>query len=249
MGFKASLIKKLPKSIQQPLRRWYYFRLLTSFEKTPEMHFLGSLIKKGDLVVDVGANIGVFTKHLSELVGPTGKVVSIEPIPSTFDLLRWNVRALKLKNVELFPYAVSTENGEVEMMIPSYQTGGDDFYRAKIIEKGGNQKTMKIPSKTLDSLLEKYGSKITFMKIDVEFHESETIQGAQNVIKNSMPILLVEVTRDPEDVAPGAFPIFNFLKSLGYQAFWFSETGLKKYYPGQYPPNVESVNYFFMPPS
>ena len=64
------------------------------------------LVKPGDSVLDIGANVGWYTNHLSLLVGEPGKVYSIEPIPETFALLRAVVGELGLSNVESLNYAM-----------------------------------------------------------------------------------------------------------------------------------------------
>src|SRR5215469_11112259 len=57
------------------------------------------LISPGDTVLDIGANIGVYSRMLSRCVGPQGTVYAFEPIPHTFDFLSNNIRKLGLKNV------------------------------------------------------------------------------------------------------------------------------------------------------
>lgn len=229
--------------MQQYVRKIYYLQLLKSFQKTPELDFLGSLLKKGDMVVDVGANIGVYTKCFSEATGPTGQVFSIEPIPSTFDILKFNMQKLNLDNVKLFKYAISDSNGEVRMSIPAYPTGGENFYEANIVNCFSNdKKTIKVMSKNLDSLLKDFCLKVSLIKIDVEGHELKVINGAFGTIRNSMPVLFIEITNDPENKESDAFKIFDLLKKTGYQPFLLDGNQLKKYYPG-----AKSTNYFFLP--
>ncbi len=243
MSIKALILKRLPEPIQQFVRKAYYLQLLKSFQKTPELDFLGHLLKKGDAAVDVGANIGVYTKCLSEAVGSLGHVFSIEPIPSTFDLLSFNIQKLDLSNVTLFKCAISDFDGEVKMSIPVYSTGGDNFYEAGILNKSfDNKKIVKVKSLSLDSLLKDFNLKVSFIKIDVEGHELKVINGALVTIKNSMPAMLIEITNDPEDKDSDAAELFNLLRELGYHIFLLDGAQLKKYYPG-----AKSTNYFFLP--
>ena len=93
---KRTAWKILPQSTIQLIKKRHYLRLLRSplLEKEPELRVVRHLVKPGDTIIDIGANVGVYTKILSELVGPEGHVYSIEPFPSTFEILCFNLRKL-----------------------------------------------------------------------------------------------------------------------------------------------------------
>src|SRR5205814_6244934 len=116
----------------------------------------------------------------SELVGPSGRVYTVEPIPLTFDILRSNVRKLGLKNIELSNCAISDTNGRVTMQVPKYDSGGAYFYSAHIQQAPPDPalRCLAIPSRTIDALLEKAPSSVQFIKCDVEGHELSCIRGA-----------------------------------------------------------------------
>ena len=69
-----------------------------------------SLIRPGDTVVDVGANIGCHTLRMSRLVGPMGKVLAFEPDPQNLKLLRENLGKNNCTNVDVFPFALGDRN-------------------------------------------------------------------------------------------------------------------------------------------
>lgn len=73
----------LPEEAHRPLRRWHYRRVLRSSTDAdePDLKVVRELVEPGITAVDLGANIGIYTKALSDLVGPSGKVISVEPIP------------------------------------------------------------------------------------------------------------------------------------------------------------------------
>ena len=71
-----------------------------------EHRMLGKLVRPGMTVVDVGANIGLYTLHLAGLVGPSGRVISFEPDPDLVPLLRDNCDANGAGNVEIHPMAL-----------------------------------------------------------------------------------------------------------------------------------------------
>ena len=93
----------------------------------PDLKVVEHLIKPGDSVVDIGANTGLYTKRMSELVGRDGRVFSIEPVPLTFDILGFNVGKLGLTNVELINCAISDTNGSVIVEVPLYESGEENF--------------------------------------------------------------------------------------------------------------------------
>ena len=70
-------------------------------------------VKKGDVVLDIGANIGYYTLIFAELVGEKGKVYAFEPDPTNFDLLRKNVEINGYRNITLIQKAVSNKNGKI----------------------------------------------------------------------------------------------------------------------------------------
>lgn len=142
MMFKSCLLDmtiKLLTRILSPesfmkLAKFHYARLLKHFseEQEQDLKIVRYIISAGDYIVDVGANIGVYTKFLSNWVGKTGSVYSIEPIPSTYDVLTFNIKHLHLDNVKPVNCAISESNGHVVMDIPIDDRGLLDHYTASI---------------------------------------------------------------------------------------------------------------------
>ena len=164
------------------LRSCYYQRLLRRTTPDPDALLCRDFIASGDLVLDVGANIGVYTKLLSDWVGPEGSVYSYEPIPETFFYLRHNVKKFGLANVTLQNSAVSSRLGRMSMTVPN-----GNFYRASISSVGNRE----IQVVRLDD--EFVGSKrVTFIKCDVEGHEREVIEGTTKLIERDHPVWLME---------------------------------------------------------
>ena len=119
-------------------------------------------LKRSDIVLDVGANIGIFTCKAALEVN---RVYSIEPEPNNFELLKKNVEINGLKNVTLINYAVS----DVEETLYFKHTGGS----AKAAKNG-----IPIKAKTIDSILEELGNpKITVLKMDIEGYEMKALLG------------------------------------------------------------------------
>lgn len=209
----------------------------------PDFKVLRYLVRTGETVVDIGANIGWYTKFLSDLVGENGRVISAEPISETFALLSFCVKQLGLSNIKLLNFAISDREGISRMEIPKYNFGGLNFYRAKIINSEKRQcstKTFPVILKTLDSLLLNYEDNISFIKCDVEGHELEVIKGARKVISKFKPVWLIEVCSEPNENNSSASVLFEIMYKHGYNAYWYDGKGLHEYLNG-----CKSTNYFF----
>jgi FkbM family methyltransferase len=205
MTLKTIAYFLVPKVVLNELRHRKHLRdLATAVE--PEESEVRRLINKGDTVLDIGANFGVFTKLFSELVGPQGSVLAFEPIPQTFRTLAAGVKRYHLGNVRVLNKALSDTVGTVQMFVPQYaDVPGENLYEASIVSDSQSRNTLTIDSVSIDSL---QLPRVDFVKIDVEGHELNVLQGARRTLEQHHPTLMVEVT------SPGTS---DFLcKEMGY---------------------------------
>ena len=199
---------RLPESWQYELKRIHHRRQIKKgvfLTSEPEYKILQDFIKPGDWVVDIGANIGYYTKRFSELVGPQGRVISFEPIPATFSLLAANVQLFHNKNVTLINAAVSEKLDLAGMSIPSFSTGLKNYYEAHISTTKNRE--LSILMFSLDSIFDT--KNISLIKIDTEGHEEFVLAGMNNLLKKHLPILIIETHSKK---------IIKYLSSLGYLA-------------------------------
>jgi len=238
--------KILPHSTIQFIKKRHYLRLLCSqsLEKEPELRVVKYLVKPGDTVIDIGANVGVYTKILSELVGLEGQVYSIEPFPSTFEILCYNVRKLRLDNVEPINVAISDSESIVTMALPYDSSGAETHYRAAVItnpEKKDKTKATNVQTTTIDSRFLSTVETISFIKCDVEGHELACIKGAAKFLTRSKAAWLIEISGEPDDMNSAAYNVFKIFHDWGYSAWWHDGSKLRKRCPGD-----KSTNYFFL---
>lgn len=108
---KGLALTLMPRQALFYLKVARYIRQAGQFSELeePELKVVKHLVKAGDMVVDVGANVGWYTNYLSKIVGEGGKVISLEPVPETFALLSACVKAHRLANVELVNVGASEE--------------------------------------------------------------------------------------------------------------------------------------------
>jgi FkbM family methyltransferase len=221
-GFFMNLI---PEFILGQIKKIHYVRLLKKVDEKFEKDFriIKHLVESGDKVIDIGANIGVYTKYLSGLVGKQGLVYSIEPIPCTYKILYSNFAKMKINNVEFMNYAISNSNGTAIMEVPTYESGYENFYRARIAVKGSQNSYRRfiIKTRTIDFLFSQLFLDIAFIKCDVEGHEFECIKGAMKLLNKFKPAWLIEISGNADDIKSNAFQTMNLLFDLEYKAFWY----------------------------
>jgi FkbM family methyltransferase len=243
---KALTLRWLPRGLLNQLKKQHYLRKVKniSVSDEPDLGILKYLVKPGDCVVDIGANVGVYTFFLSRLVAEVGRVYSIEPVSTTFGFLIHNVRRLRLRNVLPKQVAITDHHCQVKMMVPKDSGGVNNFYQAAVVQEGakGDSEAMTVvDGLPLDSVLSDDIEKIRFIKCDIEGHELHCLRGAVEVVALSRPAWLMEVSGSPEKAGSNAAAVFSFMQENGYGAWVYQQGKLKPWVSG-----MRSVNYLFL---
>lgn len=251
LGVRA-LTHILPEPALFFIKKHYHAYLFTHMpdkwieEGEEEAAALPSFISPGDSVVDIGANVGFYSRFLAGLVGQKGHVYAFEPIPLTFESLCHNLEKLKLFQVEPLAFALSDSDRIDIMEVPNYRWGQPDWYGARF--KGAtpdkpkfNRREIEVHCRTLDSFSL---PKISFIKCDAEYHELAVLRSGLETIRKYHPVILVEIFPDPDDINTTAYRTFALLASEGYKPYCFREGKMLLRQPGErshFPPN-----YFFL---
>ena len=140
------------------------------------------VLRRGDVFVDVGANLGYFTRIASHVVGEEGLVLAFEPNPKAVRLLK--LTCADLFNVRIFPNALSNYVGTADFYV---REAGD---RSSLYPDSG-ARPLSVSVTTLDKIVNQY-DRVDFIKIDVEGFELEVLFGAMKSIKNHEPIICFE---------------------------------------------------------
>jgi FkbM family methyltransferase len=148
------------------------------------------LLRAGDTVLDIGANIGHTTVSYAACVGPLGQVHAFEPCPHLTAHLRENVSRNRLTNVQLHPVVVSDNDGTTDFHVAL--DGASALSSLRPLE-GRATRLVSVPCVTIDSLLPSLGT-VSFVKIDVEGAELRVLQGMRKLIKRDKPLIQAEVT-------------------------------------------------------
>jgi len=218
-SFIAGLARRVvPEKLLLALRRSFLSWQVTSGKAQREnvMAGLPSLVQAGDVVADLGANIGIYAMELSRLVGPQGRVFSVEPLLENFRILAKVVRSKRLSNVHLQRAAVGARPGRQEMVIPKAVGFFGGFYTAHLV-RGGDEGLIEVVEMVrLDDLHNGHGTaRFDFVRADVPGAELQAIEGGASVLASRPGVLLGVSRRNGAD-------IFKAMKSLGYRAFLYT---------------------------
>lgn len=181
-----------------------------------------SLVRPGDTVLDIGANIGAHTLPLAQLVGPTGRIIAFEPTRFAFKKLQHNLALnpelatrVTLQQVALMESATASVPAHI------YSSWPLDTQKSLHEVHGGQlQDTNGAAAHTLDQVVEASGvARVDFVKLDVDGHEPQVLAGALGTLRRFKPRILIEWApylfegRDPL-----LNPALEALRSLGYRA-------------------------------
>jgi FkbM family methyltransferase len=204
-----NLVLRVPEfrgAFELELRNNLTRRLLQGGFERSLARIFEAVLAPGMHVVDVGANVGLYSVLAAQIVGPTGRVLAAEPVPTMVALLRSNVARNKLSQVEIFAGAVTNEPGSCSI---EFVEGGEEYSSLGSIAHPDvpqqNRRRVDVPGETLDSLVAKHGLRPALVKVDTEGAEGLVFTGAGAVLDEFRPA----VTSELDD---------RLLGSLGYNS-------------------------------
>lgn len=213
--FKTLSLENYLRVLQRSYFLMYHTGLLKSNDEYAYHYFVKSLIKPGDTILDIGANLGYYSMLFAKWTGPSGKVYGVEPIPVYNKIYREAAR--KFNNITLYPYALGTEEKTIDMVSSpgkGYLSTGllhvhDAAKDKKRVEEEefSFKATMKIPSKLFSDI-----KKIDYIKCDIEGFEYIVLSNMRDLIDQHKPKLQVEVNSDNEDGINRLFKELNYIK-------------------------------------
>lgn len=169
--------------------------LFGSFDRSPDGPLLRHFAEKAKTarsVVDIGANVGLYSLYAVAYGPPDMRVLAVEPNRPLVDQLVVNVEANALP-IDVVRAAVSDQLGEVELhvgrsdLVSSLEAAHVDRY-------GGAAHVERVPAVTLDGLLAERGVVPDLVKIDVEGHELGVLAGAGETLQQARPVVFIEAT-------------------------------------------------------
>lgn len=176
-------------------------------------YHLQHLVKEGDTVIDIGANLGYYTRPLADIVGAAGEVYSVEPVPVIFSVLKRNVGGRK--NVALLNYALGSEERTIEMANDSVAAAGYFGTGRNFVSDGElSGDAIRFSAQMVrGSRLFADLKRIDFIKCDIEGYERVVIPELQPLIERHHPTVLIETDGDTRQ------EIIKMFSQMGYRAY------------------------------
>ncbi|WMW66264.1 FkbM family methyltransferase [Nitratidesulfovibrio liaohensis] len=190
-----------------------------AFSDRRERELLRQYVRPGMTVVDVGANIGVYTRFFSRLVATSGRVYAFEPALLNFAHLQKNVG--HFANVTLIHAAVGCCNGIIQLFV-SEELNVDH----RTFNSGDGRKAVDVPVVSLDEYFTA-GHHVDLIKIDVQGYELSVLEGASRVLSENHDIkVLMEFW--PYGLAKAAVSpqsVIELIKSFGFELWMTNGSG------------------------
>ena len=153
----------------------------------------GFKLAPGQVVVDLGANLGVFATRAARRVGPTGRVIALEPHPDNFRRLLGNKERNGLAWLECVQAAAGDREGEAALFV--HERG----INHSLVR--GSGESIRVPLRTVDGLVRERGlERVDFLKIDIEGVVPEALRGASETLKRFRPLISLERDSGSESV-------------------------------------------------
>jgi FkbM family methyltransferase len=202
---------------------WIQRRLIEEgVHEWAETAILPTFVRRGQTVLDVGANIGYYTLLLSRLVGPRGRVFAFEPNPVALAKLREHVELNRARNVEVAAVALGERRGHGLFRFDPGEAaaaggGPPNFGGWSLAGGGAGGGNVAVTFETADGFARERGiGRVHFLKLDVEGLELEVLRGAGEILHRHRPLCLIEFQAAAAAGVPRLREIRAFLAARRY---------------------------------
>lgn len=186
--------------------RGHYVETKTLSKDQRVVNVFRTVLRNGDNVLDVGANIGRMSVLASRLIGNTGSVFAFEPSPKVITSLYRNLAINRCPNVTVFNLAIANGEGNITFHMPI----GTNSAWGSIRDIGEDASiSIEVPLRSLDNL-DSLPDKVKLLKIDVEGADLSVIRGASALIRTRRPVVILEFSP-------------NWIRQLGDDPNWLKE--------------------------
>ncbi|MBR4149169.1 MAG: FkbM family methyltransferase [Rikenellaceae bacterium] len=183
-------------------------------EATEYVYHLPKLVGEGATAIDIGANLGDYSRYISQAIGEGGHLYSVEPVAPILGVLRHNLR--RCENVEILPYALGAEEREIVMCndtarYQGYFGTGQNFVGDATTAEGEGERfpaQMRRGSELFAKL-----TRLNFIKCDIEGYEVVVMNELRPLLERFRPTVLIETGGENRK------KIIALFHSLGYRGF------------------------------
>lgn len=187
-------------------------------EATEYVYHLPKLVGEGATAIDIGANLGYYSRYISQAIGEGGRLYSVEPVAPILGVLRHNLR--HCPNVEILPYALGEEEREIVMCndtarYQGYFGTGQNFVGDASTAEGEGERfpaQMRRGSELFSKL-----TRLNFIKCDIEGYEVVVMNELRPLLERFRPTVLIETGGE------NRAKIIKLFHSLGYRGFTLEE--------------------------
>jgi len=219
--FKIVGLKNYLRILHKSFHTLYGFGYLKNNPIYKYHYFDKNIIKKGDCIIDIGANLGYYTVLFSKWVGDNGKVYAVEPVKYFADTIKWATK--NSNNIEVYNYALGQEEKDVTLATPDnfgyLRTGLPHVIDEKEINTA-HEFTFKAQMKN-PGILFKNIPKLDYIKCDIEGYEDIVLPELSELLIKFKPIIQVESCGEPR------VKIEALLKDMGYEIYSLDKNILK----------------------
>jgi FkbM family methyltransferase len=197
---------------------------------------MAAVLKEGSVFVDVGAHIGYYSLEASKLVGPSGRVIAVEPNPPIVDKLRRNIKLNEFTNVKVYEAACTDKTARLRFF-PSPEERS--LWSSLSPKNSGGEDAIEVDGMPLDSIAEiEKLPRMDLVKIDVEGAEMQVLRGMEKILTTFRPRLIMELKSDALDnLGASMEEVLSLLRQHGYKraqtldfqdSVWAPDPGWKK---------------------
>lgn len=229
------------RAMHDRLRTWYWATPLAHWRhRNGQIKAISALIQPGMTVVDVGADVGLYTFAFADAVGRNGRVLAFEPHPASHGILRYALTVRPRSWVSLYQLALGEFDEDRRLLTPNSSHGRPlppfSFVQPNDQSPTGNETPAGYPISVRQLDLLASDQQIDFLKIDVEGYELEVLRGASKILETHRPKIFVEIEQQHHArYHRRAETVFDFLDANGYSSHRAVEQ------------NVTPGNYLFLP--
>lgn len=177
-------------------------------------------LRRGDRMVDVGANIGMLTLHAASLVGPTGLVEAFEPNPDCCRQIDAALRRNRIEHVRLHRIGLSDAPATLTLKILLHHSGMGTLATMSEEDAAAVTSSVEVPVEVGDAVLLKDDRPITLIKVDVEGFEPRALRGMSQTLNRFKPLVTTEVIESWLQRAGSSInELFQLMRGFGYRGY------------------------------
>jgi FkbM family methyltransferase len=186
------------------------------------LRWMRKALRPGDTFLDVGAHYGWMSMVACGQVGAAGKVVAFEPSPPLIEILQYNKKANRFRQMEIVPEAVADSTGQTAMFY--LENRGESFLNSLVAhsnESAGKlteaSSTIQVPTVSLDDYCAKTNRQPNTVKIDIEGAELLALRGCSRLLKECRPDFIVAIHPTWLPAGQKAAEIFELFRDHRYK--------------------------------